>query len=178
MNKIIWFIVSLTFSSTLFAADGADIYLGASYNNVSIDFSNASVEDTGGLGLVFGIDFGKNWAFETEYINSGKADMDYQVGAIESAKIQIRSLAAYGVFRTSGKVYFKGRAGIAANLVDITDIKCGGSFCINSLFDDGAGLAFSAGGGILITETMKLEAEYKLINSDIDIFGIGLIYAF
>ena len=178
MNKIILLIISVTFSSTLFAADGADIYLGASYNAVSIDFANASVEDTEGLGLVFGIDFGKNWAFETEYINSGKADMDYQVGAIESAKIQIRSLAAYVVFRTSGKVYFKGRAGIAANLVDITDIKCSGSFCINSLFDDGAGLAFSAGGGVLITEAMKLELEYKLINSDIDIFGLGLIYAF
>jgi len=178
MNKIILLIISVTFSSTLFAADGADIYLGASYNNVSIDFANASVEDTEGLGLVFGIEFGKNWAFEAEYLNSGKADMDYQVGAIESAKIQLQSLAAYVVFRTSGKVYFKGRAGIAANLVDITDIKCSSSFCINSLFDDDVGLAFSVGGGISLTEAMKLEAEYKLVNSDIDIFGLGLIYAF
>lgn len=178
MNKIILLIISVTFSSTLFAADGADIYLGASYNAVSIDFANASVDDTEGLGLVFGIDFGENWAFETEYINSGKADMDYHVGAIESAKIQVQSLGVYGVFKTSGKIYFKGRAGIAANRVDITDIKCSSSFCINSLFDDGAGLAISAGGGILITETMKLEAEYKLINSDIDIFGLGFIYAF
>ncbi len=104
--------------------------------------------------------------------------MDYQVGAIESAKIQIRSLAAYGVFKTSGRVYFKGRAGPAANLVDITDIKCRGSFCINSLFDDGAGLAFSLGGGGFIKEAMKLELEYKLINSDIDIFGLGMVYAF
>jgi outer membrane immunogenic protein len=178
MNKIILLIISVTFSSALFAADGTDIYLGASYNTVSIDFANASVEDSEGIGLVFGIDFGKNLAFETEYINSGKADMDYQVGAIESAKIQVRSLAAYAVFRTTGRVYFKGRAGLAANLVDITDITCSGSFCINSLFDDGAGLAFSAGGGVLITEAMKLELEYKLINSDIDIFSLGLVYAF
>jgi len=178
MNKIIFLIVGLTFSSTLFAAEGTDIYLGASYNTVSIDFANASVKDTGGIGLVFGIDFGKNWAFETEYINSGKADMDYSVGNIESAKIQLRSLAAYAVFKTAGKVYFKGRAGLAANLVDITDIKCSGSLCINSLFNDGAGLAFSAGGGVMITKAMKLELEYKLINSDIDIFGLGLVYAF
>jgi len=179
MNKIILLIISMTFSSILFAADGADIYLGASYNSVSIDFANASVDDTAGIGLVFGIDFGKNLAFETEYINSGKADMDYSVGNITSAKIQLRSLAAYAVFKTSGKVYFKGRAGLAINLVDITDIKCNGSsLCINSLYDDGAGLAFGVGGGILITEAMKLELEYKLINSDIDIFGLGLVYAF
>ncbi len=178
MKKIILLIISMTFSSTLFAADGTDVYLGASYNTASIDFSNASVDDTAGIGLVFGIDFGKNWACETEYINTGKADMDYQSGSITSAKIQVRSLAAYAVFKTSGKVYFKGRAGLAASLIDITDIKCSGSLCINSLFDDGAGLALGVGGGVKITEAMKLEAEYKLINSDIDIFGLGLVYAF
>ena len=106
MNRIILLIISVTFSPTLFAADGTDLYLGASYNAVSIDFANASVEDTGGLGLVFGIDFGKNWAFETEYINSGKADMDYHVGAIESAKIQFQSLGIYGVFKTTGSWRF------------------------------------------------------------------------
>jgi hypothetical protein len=178
MKKIILLIFCLAFSSTLYAAESSDIYIGASYNNVAIDFSKASVEDTAGIGLVFGIDFGKNLAFEAEYINSGKADMDYTVGSIEKAKIQIRSLAVYAVFRTSGKVYFKGRAGLAANLVDITDIKCSGNFCIDGLFDDSAGLALGVGGGILITKAMKLEIEYKLINSDIDIFGLGLVYAF
>lgn len=178
MKKIILLILSVTFSSTLLAAEGSDIYVGASYNNVAIDFSKANIEDTAGIGIVFGIDFGKNWAFEAEYLNSGKADMDYTVGTIETAKIQIRSLAVYGVFRTSGKFYFKARAGLAANLVDITDIKCSGSLCINSLFDDSAGLALGVGGGISITEKMKLELEYKLINSDIDIFGLGLVYAF
>ena len=104
--------------------------------------------------------------------------MDYHVGAIESAKIQVQSLGVYGVFKTTGKAYFKGRAGIASNLIDITDISCTSSFCVNSIYDEDAGLAFSAGGGFLITEAMKLEVEYKLINSDIDIFGLGLIYAF
>lgn len=127
---------------------------------------------------MFGIEFGQNWAFEAEYINSGKTDMKYNVGSIESAKFQLQSLGIYGVFKTSGKVYFKGRAGIASNLIDLTDIQCSGSFCVNNIYDDDAGFAFGVGGGILITEALKLEAEYKLVNKDIDIFGLGLVYAF
>ena len=178
MNKFILIIVGMVFSSTLFAADGRDIYLGASYNVVDIDFANATVEDTEGVALVFGIEFGKYLAFEAEYINSGKADMDYHVGSVESAKIQIRSLSAYGVFRTTGRVYFKGRVGLAASLMDVTDVQCSGSLCINNLNDDDLGLALGAGAGVMITKALKLELEYKLINSDIDIYGLGLIYAF
>lgn len=168
----------MLFSSTIFAAEGTDIYLGASYNDVSIDFSNSDVDDTDGFGIVFGIDFGKSRAFEAEYLDSSKADMDYKVGALESAKIKIQSLGLYGVFRTTGKVYFKARAGIASNLVDITDIECSGSLCVNNLYDDDGGFAFSAGVGVSFTESMKIEAEYKLVNSDIDILGLGLVYSF
>lgn len=178
MTKIILLVTGMIFSLPLFAASGADIYLGASYNRVSIDFANADVDDSDGIGIVFGIDFGENLAFEAEYINSGKADMVYNVGSIESAKIQLQSLGIYGVFRTTGRVYFKGRVGVVGNLVDITDVKCSGSLCINSLFDDDVGLALGAGGGIRITDAIKLEAEYKLVNSDIDIYSMGLIYAF
>ena len=165
-------------SSSTFAADAADIYVAASYNHLSIDFNNADVDDTEGVGLLFGIDFPENLAFEAEYINSGKTHMDYKVGSIQSAKMQVQSLAMYGVFRTDGKIYFKGRAGISTSLIDISRIQCSGSFCVNDIYDTNLGFAFSAGGGITLNEKINVEAEYKLLNSDIDTLGLGIVYKF
>ena len=180
MNKVILVIISMTFSSALFSAEGSDIYLGVSYNTFSIGFdsANADVDDTEGYGLVFGVDFGDRWAFETEYLNSGKTHMDYNTGAITSANIKVQSLGVYSVYRTTGKVYFKGRAGFVVNFMGLSDINCTSTFCFYSLYDEGAGLALSAGGGILLSEKMKLEAEYKLIDLDIDTLALGLIYDF
>jgi outer membrane immunogenic protein len=178
MRKILLLTASLISSANALSAETTDTYIGASYNSFSIDFNSAIVDDTEGPGLLVGLEFGENWAFEAEYLNSGKADMDYQLGAIDTAKIKVQSLAVYGAYRSSGQLYLKGRVGIVSNNVDITDIQCSGSFCINSLFDDGAGFALGLGGGFVISEGLKIEAEYKLLNKDIRNAGAGLIVAF
>ena len=172
------FVAASLCSSHAFAADAADIYVAASYNHLSIDFNNADVDDTEGVGILFGIDFPENLAFEAEYLNSGKTHMDYKVGSIQSAKMQVQSLAVYGVFRSDGQIYFKGRAGISTSLIDISRIQCSGSLCVNDIYDTNLGFAFSAGGGIALNEKINIEAEYKLLNTDIDTVGLGMIYKF
>jgi len=180
MNKALYLIciTVLFISSPAVAEKFPTFYAGASYNDYDIDFSNADLDSAKGFGLIGGMEFKHGLAAEIEYNDSGKTDFDYSVGAITGGKIQVRSFSAYGIYRTPGNVYFKAKGGLTYNDVEVSDLRCSTSFCINSFWGEDIGLALGLGGGVKIGAKLRTELEYTLIDEDIDFWKLGLLFSF
>lgn len=77
-------------------------------------------------------------------------------------KWSMDTLSGFGVFRSAGPVYLKGRAGIT-----YWDMDAAGASSDGADFSWGLGVGFSFGLG-------QLEFEYSRIQEDVDFFGIAL----
>ena len=165
------------FSPFYVYADDKRFYLGARYAEYKFELDGSSVvEEPNGFGIVGGMHMTEQISMEFEYGRSNKADFNYRTGLIESGKLRTENLAVYGAYRTPGTVYAKLKAGISINWVDASDIRCYGAFCVNTLSEDGGGLAYGIGlGTILLGDQLRAEVDYSVIEEDIEMLSRGVL---
>jgi len=153
------------------AADERDWYVGAKLGWMSS--SDSDFDESMNLGLVAGLHlpgielpFEANVAVEGEYSTS-ISDGDWEEGSLEG-EWDIDTFAVYGVVRTDGDIYFKGKGGIIYE-----DISVSGDVSDSASSTD---LSFGLGAGWKLNDKLSLEAEFTLIEEDVSFFSIGVLY--
>jgi hypothetical protein len=81
------------------------------------------------------------------------------------------TFGVYGVFRSSGKIYFKGKFGLLYEYLesDVNGVPVQG---------DGMGISLGLGGGWRITDNLGAELEFQTIEADISMLSLGVLYWF
>jgi hypothetical protein len=97
-----------------------------------------------------------------QFENSFSAEADLNLGVVDGElgtnhDYNINSLAAYGVWRSSGDIHFKGKLGVSYWDDDLDN-----DFSLAA----GAGVGFRMGGGVL-------DVEYTQINDYVDYITVG-----
>ena len=143
-------------------------YFGAKAGilNISRDlpFSN-----WGSVGFLFGHDFpGNPVSLEVETtLPVSSADVDTP----GFSDLDVFTLGAYGVYRSDGDLFFKGKLGMVYEYLSIG----GGSF--GPIEGDAINLSAGVGLGYRLNDTMTLEAEYTSLEADIAFASVGMNFA-
>jgi hypothetical protein len=116
-------------------------------------------DDGTAKGVTFGYDFGNSWSLELDVVRS---EFD-----IEGFSGDLDWTAIYGVYRSEGNAYF---------LAKIGGLKEEISFLGSS--ESETGLSYGIGGGFRVNDNFSLEAEYTIIESDVNFLGLGARYKF
>ena len=147
------------------ATDGPYIGIKGGPLNISRDlpFNNGY-----SLGALFGFDFPESdFAFETVVTTT----VDSPTGTSDSVgDLDVFTLGFYGVYRTPGDLYFKGKAGLVYEYLNV-------DFRSLPLEGDAIGLSLGLGGGYRFNEALRLELEYTALEADIALFSLGLLYS-
>ncbi|MEM1450909.1 MAG: outer membrane beta-barrel protein [Planctomycetota bacterium] len=120
------------------------------------------------LGALFGHDFpGNEFSVEVELTGTvSSADSKSET----FGKLDVVTLGAYGVYRSTGDLYFKGKAGLLYEYLNVRNRSIG-------LEGDAIGLSIGVGGGYRITDGASIELEYTVIEQDIDFASLGVNFA-
>jgi len=143
----------------------SDYYLGASTGIIKFE---SSTKDPVNASLNLGYNFSNTWALEGQYsksIRDGEIDRN-KVNIINgNYDYDLESIAAYGVYRSSGKMYVKAKAGLVYN-----DI---GGYSSTEL-------GFGAGVGFRITDNTatNIELEATVIDQKTTYYSIGVNFGF
>lgn len=151
-----FFVVAL-FAAKISLAENA--YFGIKFGNMDIDLGDASSPKN--LGFMFGSNR-RGGGFEGELtttFSEGNYNIGYGFGSLD---ISVDTLALYGVYRSEGKTYFKAKAGILHERVDIS-----GFSDKDTGFSAGIGLGVDLGSN-------ALEFEYTVIEEDVNYLSVGL----
>lgn len=143
--------------------------LGIKTGSMMIDFLD--IDDVVPVGLMYGRsldDLVSNLWIEGE-LNYGISGGD--LGA--SGEFDIMTIGVYAAYRymLTDAAYLKGKAGI---LYEDTEI----DFGRRTASPSDTGLSLGVGGGFFFTPQLGVEAEYTLIESDIDYLSVGLNFRF
>ena len=85
---------------------------------------------------------------------------------ISGVNWSVQTLAVYGVFKSKGDTYFKGKLGY---LNESVSIDTGYGFSVGG---DDSGLSYGIGGGMKLGSG-SLEVEYTIIEADVNFLSIG-----
>ncbi len=147
-------------------------YLGAKLGIMDADVSG--LDDATNVGLFAGYNFGElgdgiSWALEAEFTTT-ISDGDVDVLGL-NGDWDVDTQALYAVLRVGGDLYGKLRAGYLREdvSVSIAGVSIGG---------DDTGFSGGLGGGWQVNEQLAIEAEYTLVEEDLDFYSIGVNYAF
>lgn len=117
---------------------------------------------------------GYNWAngfgVEGEYTTSvvdGEFRLRNSWVDIE-ADYSISTFGAYATYRSQGDIYFKGRLGYLNESVDFGDDANGSE----------SGLSAGLGLGLSLSEAVNFEAEYTVVEEDVDFWSGSLVFRF
>lgn len=139
----------------------ADMYFGAKAGPMMFDIPG--VDDPTNAGIVLG----KEWGVVAGDIGvqiEGSTSIDD--GAFNTwfgpVDVSIDTLAAYGVFRTAGPVYFIGKAGVLREEVEVGPVS-----------ESDTGLSFGAGVGFSLG-VAQIEVEYTVIEEDVSFLSAGV----
>ena len=144
------------------AADSS-VYVGAKFGQMMVDESG--FDDATNIGILVGYDLVPNISLEGE-LTTSVSDADVDFFGI-SGDWNVMTLALYGVFRTPGEFYFKGKAGVLYEDVEVD---------IPTLFsesEDDTGFSAGIGGGWRLNDSGSLEVEFTLIESDLNYLSLG-----
>ena len=139
-------------AAPVFAAAGDDgIHFGLKTGVMDVDVGGFDIDAP--LGIVIGFESG---------LYGAELEANFADGDVEGFGLDFDSFALYGVFRSEGEVYFKAKAGFLRENIDVP-----GKISVN---DTG----FSAGIGMgARMESLSLEAEYTIIEEDLNFLSIG-----
>lgn len=155
-KKGLVFIALLSIATTGAAADGAGFYYGAKGGFMKPDGDNN--DPAFNIGGVIGQPIQRYFSWEAEATFS---IIDGEVGANDNW--DILTLAGYGVFRTEGKVGFKGKAGLAY---------------WNTDSDDDVSLSLGVGAGLRMGKKGMLDIEFTQIEDQVDFISVGYLFNF
>ncbi len=155
-----------------FAEDKVGAYIGAKVGSFKIDGSSGlNMEDANSIGVIGGYHFGSGFSGELEY-NSGD---DFAITGAANGTGSIDTLGIYVAYRlkpaADNSFYVKMKAGFLNE--DVTISGAGGSASTTD-----TGLSLGAGVGFQITPNIMMEAEYTLIEQDVNLISAGLNYQF
>jgi len=169
----------LLFAGNVFAAQhmqaqqNPQLYAGGKLGLMMLDESGTDTDDAINLGGVVGATVNQSnigsLALEAE-LTFTVIDGDISFGPI-SADWDATTLAGYGVYRSNGPLYFKGKLGLA-----FWDASASGFGS-----DDGIDLSLGLGGGYRMNDKTALELEYTMFDSDpvdLDFLSIGFVVNF
>ncbi len=162
-------IVLSTFAAGVARADYGDQYLMAKVGVMFLDINDA--DDLMTVGLIYGFGVTENITLEGEY-NTTVSGGEYDI-VTDEGEFSVWTLAAYGVYRHSftDAIYLKAKLGILHEEVDRDGL-------IDSKTTSDTGGAGGLGLGFVVGESLTVEAEYTIVEEDIQFFNVGLHYAF
>lgn len=168
------FIASTSFANLSMAADTTGLYIGAKAGVLGIDANTADItwDDAMPVGLLIGYQIpveGGDFALEFEM---NKADLDVTVSN-QKGTLDFKTTALYGAYRSEGNFFYKLKAGILKE--EITGAESG-VFKAFSVSDTGISVGF--GGGIRLANNITIEAEYTIIEEDVNYFSVGANFNF
>lgn len=137
-------------------------------NNVAVEFDKSNT-----FGVIAGYDFGDGLAVELDYYAGSNADI--QTNTTATGEYEVSTLGVYGVYRYYPELYqqlfFKAKVGLINEEVSMS-AQNGQNFAAAEESD--TGLSFGAGFGFNITPNLSLEAEYTVVEQDINLLSAGL----
>lgn len=170
MKKYLIGVLALGFAS---AAAGTDVhsqqggFLGVKAGVMQVDIQDGTgidLDNSTNFGLFAGYVGENGLGFELEYTQpTSESDT-----GIPSVTYELRTMAAYGTFRSEGNIYLKGKAGYLRENIKISGP--GGSVSENE-----SGLSLGAGVGFMLGSS-RLELEYTIIESDVNYLSVGFIF--
>lgn len=134
-------------------------YVGAKVGQFDLDIDNA--DDPTAYGVYGGYNFDSTFGVEAEYV--GSDDADYRNGDLDA-----KTYGAYGTARyqfPNTGLYAKGKLGVAKTEVE-GDYTNGAVRVSNSTSD--TGIAGGVGLGYSVNPDFGVEAEYSVMDSDVD----------
>lgn len=153
--------------------DSSHTYIGLKGGPMSISHGIPFNDDGVLLGILFGYDvLDSGFAVEGEFSTTvSKASSENE----RYSDLGVTTLAGYGVYRTSGRFYVKGKVGLLYEY--LTSSVSGGGITVDV---DGPGLAISLGigAGLRVSDRLSAEVEYTSIEADIGYASIGLNWMF
>ncbi len=165
MKKYLTLIILLSFYTSV--AHSA-FYIGAKAGRMQIS-NDIPFDDATSLGLSLGTKIqDSGFAIEGEF-TSTISDSAHKT--ISGADLEIFTLAGYGVYRSSGDFYFKGKGGLIYQYLSIS-----GPYL--PIEGEDIGLSLGVGGGFRIAHDTALELEYTIIESDIAFISLGIVFEF
>ena len=165
MKKIIPLVAAIAMSATSLSANATDLfYAGVKTGNMSIDVSAYDTDTP--MGILVGYPLNENYAIEFEYTDT---DFDLKTAGI-TFDGDMQTYALYGIYRTSGDFYAKLKAGVLKEDISIGTANY-------SFEDDDSGLSAGIGAGYR-SGPISIEAEYTIIEQDVDFLSVGLNYHF
>lgn len=170
MKKIAIAVLLSTFVAAPAVADSEN-FIGIKTGQMLLDVSGT--DDITPIGVVYGKSFDKNLSIEGEF-NYGVAGGDVNTGlAGVTAKVNVWTLAAYGAYRlpVSDKVYLKGKLGL---LYESAEAEASSFGATASATSTDTGLSLGIGAGFDISKELVVEAEYTIIEADINYLSVGL----
>ncbi len=151
--------LSVSALSSVVQADEGQMYIGVKAGSFLVDLDGA--DDPEPFGVQLGYDFGQNLSLEFEY-NTGSADY---TGFGSTVDMDLTTMAIYATFRSEGQGYFLTKIGFLKEELELSNASASENI-------DDTGLSYGIGGGFKLGDQFALEAEYTIIEQDVDYFGL------
>ena len=136
----------------------ASAYIGVKMGPMIVNETIAS-ENPYNTGFVLGVSSeNKQLALEAEFTNSVNSGT---LQGFSDINIDIQTVSLYGVFRTHGSIYLKGRIGVISEAVTM-------SSSVISVEADESGTSLGAGLGFKVGSNNNIEIEYTIIEADVN----------
>ena len=161
-------------STNAIAAENEGVYIGVKAGTLMLDLSGTGIqaEDPTTLSLVGGYQFANGFSAELEYIPQTESDV--RSNGLKLGQIEIQTIGIYAAYRikpSTGSAYIKLRGGLLSESIDAV-----GNTGSSSTSD--SGLSFGLGAGFNVTPNVMLEAEYTIIEQDVNFLSAGLNFKF
>jgi hypothetical protein len=159
----------LTYTTAATAQD-APFYLGVKVGSMDADFSG--FDRAVNIGVNVGYELMRDsrgaLAVEGEYTTTA-SDGEISGGG----EWDVDTLAAYAVYRTTGDLYVKGKAGYLNQ-----DIKGTGAGATRITSSDDSGFAYGIGAGWRLDRKSSLEVEYTAASDELNFISLGYVTRF
>ncbi len=149
-------ICALTASFTQ-AQEAATFSGGLKFGSFQADVSG--IDSGMGLGFQLGYNATESVAIEFEYMSSS---LDYDILGV-SGDVDVSTMGIYGTYRSTGQGYFLGKLGFLSE-----KLKAGSL----NLSESDSGLSLGIGGGYRASESFSIEAEYTILEQDLNFIGL------
>lgn len=163
--------LGLLVGGSAYAADGP-LYFGLKAGVMDADadgFDGAS-----NFGVLVGYELRRDtngsFAVEGEYTRK-LTEGDIEIGGAHG-DWTIETLAGYGVYRTAGNVYAKGKLGLVREEIKVT------GFGNSSIAGKDTSLSAGAGVGVRFSPETELELELTVIEEDVNFLSLGYVTHF
>jgi len=168
-------------------ADDTNYYIGIKAldvkftENAELLDGSLEIEDDNGVGIIFGYQFHENWAIELDYqnVDAQSTTYHYSRDGAESVPfsfdVKLNSFGGNVVYKTSGELFFKAKAGIIYEDLEMNESVSRGNYFSES--HNNTGFIVAIGGGYIFNH-FTFNIDYSKLSTDKDIISAGISYSF